>query len=149
MHALTGADDVTLAHFLFSLQNDDEIISYLTMYLGESPAVLAFAKEFTLRKRAARGTGDSAEWQTFVIRLCPCIALSVAVAPVISSASLPLSLSLFSWSPLAVSRAISSVDNRHSVLLRISSLAQHMIVRSCGPQCWQGRQGHCSRGAMG
>ena len=35
MLALTGNDDVTLTHFLFSLQNDDEIQSYLSMYLGE------------------------------------------------------------------------------------------------------------------
>ena len=33
------------------------------MYLGQSNAVEAFAKEFTLRKRAARGTGESREWQ--------------------------------------------------------------------------------------
>ncbi|KAL1495822.1 hypothetical protein AB1Y20_016682 [Prymnesium parvum] len=64
MHALTGGDDVTLAHFLYSLTNDDEIHSYLTMYLGESAAVASFAKEFTLRKRAARGTGESVEWKT-------------------------------------------------------------------------------------
>ena len=38
--------------------------SYLTMYLGESKAVDTFAKEFTLRKRAARGTGESRDWQT-------------------------------------------------------------------------------------
>ena len=64
MLALTGNDDTTLADFLFSLQADDEVHSYLTMYLGGSKAVDAFAKEFTLRKRAARGTGESREWQT-------------------------------------------------------------------------------------
>ena len=36
------------------------------MYLGESPAVDTFAKEFVARKRAARGTGESVEWQTCV-----------------------------------------------------------------------------------
>ncbi|KAL3926657.1 MAG: hypothetical protein SGPRY_003199, partial [Prymnesium sp.] len=74
MHALTGADDVTLAHFLYSLQNDDEIHSYLTMYLGESAAVSSFATEFTLRKRAARGTGESVEWKT-CFPLVPCCVL--------------------------------------------------------------------------
>eukprot|EP00966_Prymnesium_polylepis_P075861 1759251-Prymnesium_polylepis.1 len=68
MLSLTGADDVTLAHFLFSLQNDAEIHSYLSMYLGESSAVATFAKEFTLRKRAARGTGEVVEWQTCAAR---------------------------------------------------------------------------------
>ena len=33
------------------------------MYLGASGAVDLFAKEFILRKRAARGTGESREWQ--------------------------------------------------------------------------------------
>ena len=64
MNALTGNDDTTLADFLFSLQAEDEVHSYLTMYLGESKAVNTFASEFTLRKRAARGTGESREWQT-------------------------------------------------------------------------------------
>jgi hypothetical protein len=64
MAALTGNDDTTLTDFLFSLQSDDEVHSYLTMYLGQSHAVDSFAKEFTLRKRAARGTGESREWQT-------------------------------------------------------------------------------------
>ena len=63
MLALTGNDDTTLTHFLFSLQNDDEIASYLSMYLGDTPTVRNFAQEFTLRKRAARGTGESREWQ--------------------------------------------------------------------------------------
>merc|ERR1719271_172093 len=63
MSALTGNDDTTLADFLY-LQPDDEVHSYLTMYLGESKAVDTFAKEFTLRKRAARGTGESRDWQT-------------------------------------------------------------------------------------
>jgi len=57
MRGLTGSDDVTLAHFLFSLQDDTEVESYLSMYLGKSDAVSAFAKEFTLRKKAARGLG--------------------------------------------------------------------------------------------
>jgi len=64
MNALTGNDDTTLADFLYSLQADDEVHSYLTMYLGASKSVDSFAKEFTLRKRAARGTGESREWQT-------------------------------------------------------------------------------------
>jgi len=34
------------------------------MYLGASAAVSAFAKEFTLRKKAARGLGESRDWQT-------------------------------------------------------------------------------------
>merc|ERR1712046_371902 len=63
MGSLTGNDNTTLTHFLFSLQNDNEVESYLTMYLGESPAVMSFAKEFSLRKRAARGTGESRDWQ--------------------------------------------------------------------------------------
>ena len=33
------------------------------MYLGDTPTVRNFAQEFTLRKRAARGTGESREWQ--------------------------------------------------------------------------------------
>jgi len=64
MTALTGNDDITLAEFLFSQQGDEEVQSYLSMYLGASTAVDAFAKEFTLRKRAARGAGESREWQT-------------------------------------------------------------------------------------
>ena len=64
MLSLTGNDDTTLADFLYSLTSDDEVRSYLNMYLGESKAVEAFAKEFTLRKRAARGTGESRDWQT-------------------------------------------------------------------------------------
>ena len=64
MLSLTGNDDTTLADFLYSLTADDEVRSYLNMYLGESKAVEAFAKEFTLRKRAARGTGESRDWQT-------------------------------------------------------------------------------------
>jgi len=64
MLALTGSDDTTLSHFLFSLQNDDEIQSYLSMYLGSSEAVNTFAREFTLRKRAARGIGESRDFQT-------------------------------------------------------------------------------------
>lgn len=64
MLALTGNDDTTLADFLFSLPTDDEVHSYLTMYLGKSAAIDTFAREFTLRKRAARGTGESAEWTT-------------------------------------------------------------------------------------
>ena len=59
---------VPLTHMLCALQiwcvqADDEVHSYLTMYLGASKAVDSFAKEFTLRKRAARGTGESREWQ--------------------------------------------------------------------------------------
>ena len=49
---------------IWCVQADDEVHSYLTMYLGASKAVDSFAKEFTLRKRAARGTGESREWQT-------------------------------------------------------------------------------------
>mmetsp|Transcript_35262 Transcript_35262/g.92543 ORF Transcript_35262/g.92543 Transcript_35262/m.92543 type:complete len:149 (-) Transcript_35262:844-1290(-) len=64
MKALTGNDDTTLADFLYSLPSDDEVASYLNMYLGESAAVLSFGKEFVLRKRAARGTGESRDWQT-------------------------------------------------------------------------------------
>jgi hypothetical protein len=64
MRGLTGSDDVTLANFLFSLQDDNEVESYLSMYLGVSDAVSAFAKEFTLRKKAARGLGESRDWQT-------------------------------------------------------------------------------------
>ena len=69
MASLTGSDDTTLADFLFSLTSDDEVHSYLTMYLGQSKGVDQFAKEFTLRKRAARGTGVSREWQTYARRL--------------------------------------------------------------------------------
>lgn len=68
MRGLTGSDDVTLAHFLFSLQDDTEVESYLSMYLGKSDAVSAFAKEFTLRKKAARGLGESRDWQTCAAR---------------------------------------------------------------------------------
>ena len=68
MKSLTGNDDMTLADFLFTVlwqASDDEVHSYLTMYLGESKAVDTFAKEFTMRKRAARGTEkNSSEWQT-------------------------------------------------------------------------------------
>jgi len=64
MKQLTGNDDTTLADFLYSLPSDDEVHSYLSMYLGSSHAVETFAKEFTLRKRAARGQGESREWQT-------------------------------------------------------------------------------------
>jgi len=64
MSSLTGNDDTTMTDFLYALQADDEVHSYLTMYLGASKAIDAFAKEFTLRKRAARGTGESREWQT-------------------------------------------------------------------------------------
>ena len=71
MAQLTGNDDTTLPEFLYSLQTDDEVHSYLTMYLGASTAVDAFAKEFTLRKRAARGTGESREWQTCAPRPAP------------------------------------------------------------------------------
>jgi len=62
--ALTGNDDTTLTQFLFTLQNDGEVESYLSVYLGDSPAVASFAKEFALQKRAARGMGASREWQT-------------------------------------------------------------------------------------
>ena len=41
------------------------------MYLGESPAVENFAKEFVARKRAARGTGESVEWQTCALAPTP------------------------------------------------------------------------------
>lgn len=68
MRTLTGSDDVTLAHFLFSLQDDNEVESYLSMYLGKSDAVSSFAKEFTLRKKAARGLGESRDWQTCAAR---------------------------------------------------------------------------------
>jgi len=64
MLALTGNDDTTLADFLFSLHTDDEVQSYLTMYLGKSNAIDTFAKEFQLRKRAASGRGESVDWQT-------------------------------------------------------------------------------------
>jgi len=64
MMALTGNDDTTLTQFLFTLQNDGEVESYLSVYLGDSPAVASFAKEFALQKRAARGMGASREWQT-------------------------------------------------------------------------------------
>ena len=36
-------------------QNDEEIVSYLSMYLGDTPTVRGFAREFALRKKAARG----------------------------------------------------------------------------------------------
>jgi len=55
---------VTLAHFLYSLEQENEVESYLSMYLGASDAVTAFSKEFTLRKKAARGIGESRDWQT-------------------------------------------------------------------------------------
>jgi len=64
MKALTGNDDTTLADFLYSLQSDDEIHSYLAMYLGSGGAVETFAKEFVLRKKAARGVGESRDFQT-------------------------------------------------------------------------------------
>mmetsp|Transcript_50169 Transcript_50169/g.115794 ORF Transcript_50169/g.115794 Transcript_50169/m.115794 type:complete len:1111 (-) Transcript_50169:342-3674(-) len=64
MLALIGNDDTTLSHFLFSLPNDSEVESYLSMYLGSSPAVTSFAREFLLQKRAALGMGASREWQT-------------------------------------------------------------------------------------
>ena len=63
MLSLTGNDDTTLTHFLFSLTNDEEIASYLSMYLGDTPTVRSFAKEFALRKKAARGLGESRDWQ--------------------------------------------------------------------------------------
>ena len=68
MKSLTGNDNMALADFLCPVlwqASDDEVHSYLTMYLGESKAVDTFAKEFTMRKRAARGTEkNSSEWQT-------------------------------------------------------------------------------------
>ncbi|KOO29771.1 hypothetical protein Ctob_005722 [Chrysochromulina tobinii] len=64
MKALTGNDDTTLAQFVFSLHSEDEVHSYFATYLGTSKAVDTFANEFTLRKRAARGVGESREWQT-------------------------------------------------------------------------------------
>ena len=63
MNLLTGNEDTKLTHFLFSLQNDNEVESYLKMYLGDSPAVMTFAKELTHRKQAARGTSKSRECQ--------------------------------------------------------------------------------------
>lgn len=63
MLTLTGNDDTTLTHFLFSLENDEEIVSYLSMYLGDTPTVRGFAREFALRKKAARGLGESRDWQ--------------------------------------------------------------------------------------
>ena len=33
------------------------------MYLGDTPTVRSFAKEFALRKKAARGLGESRDWQ--------------------------------------------------------------------------------------
>ena len=44
-------------------QNDEEIVSYLSMYLGDTPTVRNFAHEFALRKKAARGLGESRDWQ--------------------------------------------------------------------------------------
>ena len=44
-------------------QNDEEIVSYLSMYLGDTPTVRGFAREFALRKKAARGLGESRDWQ--------------------------------------------------------------------------------------
>ena len=64
MKALTGNDDTTLVQFVFSLHSEDEVHSYFATYLGTSKAVDTFANEFTLRKRAARGVGESREWQT-------------------------------------------------------------------------------------
>eukprot|EP00965_Chrysotila_dentata_P221009 6192138-Pleurochrysis_carterae.AAC.1 len=37
MMALTGNDDTTLTQFLFTLQNDGEVESYLSVYLGAHP----------------------------------------------------------------------------------------------------------------
>ncbi len=95
MAALTGNDDSTLAQFLYTLESDAEVESYLSMYLGARPrtapmrpahprnglqraphrltpappagsstSVSNFAREFSLRKRAAHGKGESREWQT-------------------------------------------------------------------------------------
>ena len=33
------------------------------MYLGDTPTVRSFAREFALRKKAARGLGESRDWQ--------------------------------------------------------------------------------------
>jgi len=64
MASLTGNDDTTLADFLYSLQSDDEVHSYLNMYFGASKSIETFAREFILHKRAARGLGESREWTT-------------------------------------------------------------------------------------
>ena len=60
---LTGSDDMTLVHFLFSLQGDNEIETYLKMSLGDSHAVMSFAKEFSRRKRAVRATVELCDRQ--------------------------------------------------------------------------------------
>lgn len=39
MRALSGSDDVTLCEFLLTVEANSEVAEYITMYLGESPAV--------------------------------------------------------------------------------------------------------------
>ena len=62
---LTGSDDLTLAEFLYAEEiKDDEIASYITMYLGEKDEVRQFAADYIGRKRHDKGVGPDVEWKT-------------------------------------------------------------------------------------
>jgi len=62
LRQITGSDDLTLAHFCMTLNDEAEIKQYLTAYLGTSNQVNSFAGEFISRKNGGRGNKD--EWET-------------------------------------------------------------------------------------
>uniref|UniRef100_A0A6S8CDN4 GYF domain-containing protein n=1 Tax=Aureoumbra lagunensis TaxID=44058 RepID=A0A6S8CDN4_9STRA len=53
---ITGSDDLTLIQFCMTLDDTSEIRQYLSMYLGSTPPVAAFANEFIKRKQNKGGT---------------------------------------------------------------------------------------------
>ncbi|KAH8052228.1 GYF domain containing protein [Aureococcus anophagefferens] len=48
---INGSDDITLIQFCMTLTDNSEIRQYLSMYLGSTPQVAAFANEFIKRKQ--------------------------------------------------------------------------------------------------
>ncbi|CAM9454006.1 unnamed protein product [Heterosigma akashiwo] len=60
LKALSGSDDLTLAHFCASLRDPAEVRQYFSAYLGSTPQVSAFATEFIERKKG----GNSGGFQT-------------------------------------------------------------------------------------
>eukprot|EP00750_Incisomonas_marina_P014291 INCI17633.1.p1 GENE.INCI17633.1~~INCI17633.1.p1 ORF type:complete len:602 (-),score=110.73 INCI17633.1:1419-3098(-) len=48
--ALTGKDDVTLVHYVYSLKDPADIREYIRSFLGSTPKISAFATEFINRK---------------------------------------------------------------------------------------------------
>ena len=53
---ITGSDDLTLVHFCMTLADSSEIRQYLSLYLGSTPQVAAFANEFIQRKSGKADT---------------------------------------------------------------------------------------------